>query len=38
MNLMGVRIIEQLTVIGCVLILILTFDVYNRRKGEKAGG
>ena len=38
MNLMGVRIIEQLTVIGCVLILILTFDVYNRRKGERACG
>ncbi|MGM9521984.1 MAG: ABC transporter permease [Oscillospiraceae bacterium] len=36
MNLMGVRIIEQLTVIGCVLILVLAFDVFNRRKGEKA--
>ena len=36
MNLLGVRIIEQLTVIGCVLILILAFDVYNRRKEAKA--
>ena len=35
MNLMGVRIIEQLTVIGCVLILVLAFDVYNRRKAAK---
>ena len=36
MNQMGVRIIEQLTVIGCVLILILAFDVYNRRKEGKS--
>lgn len=35
MNLIGVRIIEQLTVIGLVLILILAFDVYNRRKAAK---
>lgn len=33
MNMLGVRIIEQMTVIGIVLILILTFDVFNRRKG-----
>lgn len=38
MNLMGVRIIEQLTVIGFVLILILALDVYNRRKEEKKSG
>lgn len=35
MNLIGVRIIEQLTVIGFVLILILAFDVYNRGKVAK---
>lgn len=38
MNLMGVRIIEQLTVIGFVLILILALDVYNRRREEKKSG
>jgi len=38
MNLMGVRIIEQLTVIGFVLILILALDVYNRRREEKKRG
>ena len=33
MNMFGIRIIEQMTVIGLVLILILAFDVFNRRKG-----
>lgn len=33
MNMFGIRIIEQMTVIGVVLILILAFDVFNRRKG-----
>lgn len=33
MNMFGIRIIEQMTVIGIVLILILAFDVYSRRKG-----
>lgn len=37
MNLMGVRIIEQLTVIGFVLIIVLAFDVYNRRREAKTG-
>lgn len=37
MNLMGVRSIEQLTVIGFVLIVVLAFDVYNRRKVAKVG-
>ena len=37
MNLMGVRSIEQLTVIGFVLIVVLAFDVYNRRKAVKVG-
>ena len=37
MNLMGVRTIEQLTVIGFVLIVVLAFDVYNRRKAVKVG-
>lgn len=35
MNMFGIRIIEQMTVIGVVLILILSFDVFNRRKGAE---
>lgn len=35
MNMLGIRIIEQMTVIGAVLILILAFDVFNRRKEAK---
>lgn len=33
MNMFGIRIIEQMTVIGIVLVLILAFDVFSRRKG-----
>lgn len=33
MNMFGIRIIEQMTVIGIVLILILALDAFNRRKG-----